>query len=381
MPPESQQVEIIGVVPPQLGAVTDAFAHHFETGQELGARFTLCQEGEVILDLWAGHADRARTRPFDQTTLTPVFSTGKAVAALLIARLVTEGRLDYEQPVADVWPEFAAAGKAAVTVAEALSHQAGLAGLRGPMQPRDWYDWEAVCARIAAAAPLWPPGSASGYHPVTVGFIAGEIFRRIDGRMMNAALAEDVAGPFGLDLSIGLSSADRPRVSEMERPKAFAAFGPMTDILRLAFFSPWSQPGGGDPGQGRAAPIPSTNTHATAEALARLFAVMACEGALAGKPFLSPKTVRAASQARVRGSDLVLPFDIAWGAGLMRNEGLNIWGPGQETIGHAGWGGSCVFADPQKRLSGAYVMNRQSPHLIGDPRPKALIEAAYAALG
>lgn len=380
MTAESGKVEIIGIAPPELGAVTDVFARHFETGQELGARFTLCREGAVILDLWGGHADKARSRAFDQTTLAPVFSTGKAVAALLIARLVDEGRLDYEQPVADVWPEFAAAGKAGVTVEQALSHQAGLAGLKGPMSPKDWYDWDGVCARIAAAEPLWPPGTASGYHPVTFGYIAGEIFRRIDGRMMDIAVADDLAAPFGLDLCIGLDAKDRPRVPEMQRPKAFADFGPLTDIIRLAFMSPWSQPGGGDPGQARAAPIPSTNTHATAEALARLMSVMACGGDLAGKPFLSPRTVRAAAEAKVRGRDLVLPFDVAWGAGLMRNEGLNIWGPGAETVGHAGWGGSCVFADPERRLSGAYVMNRQSPHLIGDPRPKALIEAAYAAL-
>ena len=375
------KVEIIGVVAPGFEQVTDVFARHFETGQELGARFTLCREGEVILDLWAGHADKGKTRPFDQTTLTPVFSTGKAVAALMIARLVDEGRLDYQQPVADVWPEFAAAGKAGVTVEQALSHQAGIAGLNGPMSLKDWYDWDGVCARIAAAEPLWPPGTAGGYHPVTVGFIAGEIFRRIDGRMMNVAVAEDLAAPFGLDLRIGLDAKDRPRVPEMERPKAFAKFGPMTDILSLAFFSPWSQPGGGDPGQARAAPIPSTNTHATAQALARLMSVMACGGQLAGKPFLSARTVRAAAEAKVRDRDLVLPFDIAWAAGFMRNEGLNIWGPGRETVGHAGWGGSCASADPETRLSGAYVLNRQSPHLIGDPRPKALIEAAYAALG
>ena len=127
-----------------------------------------------------------RRKPFDARTLTPVFSTTKAVAAILIARLVEAGRLDYAQPVADVWPEFAANGKAAITVEQAMSHQAGLPGFLEPMDPAEWFDWDAICARLAAMAPMWPPGTASGYHAITYGFLAGEIFRRVDGRTMGA---------------------------------------------------------------------------------------------------------------------------------------------------------------------------------------------------
>ena len=212
--------EIHGLCPERFAGVRAAFEDNFATGQELGARFSLVQRGELVVDLWAGFADRQRTKAFDETTLTPVFSTTKAIAALLIARLVDAGKLDYAQPVADVWPEFAQAGKGAITVEQVMSHQEGLSGFPEEMEPSLWFDWDAICAKLAAMAPLWPPGSASGYHPITFGYLAGEIFRRVDGRTMGAALREDLAGPFGLDLWIGLPDAEHHRAADLQRPNA-----------------------------------------------------------------------------------------------------------------------------------------------------------------
>ena len=373
-------IKIGGFADPAFGAVADVFSRHFEDGLELGARFTLINGGKTVVDLWAGHADRAASKPFDDKTLTQVFSTTKALAALMIARLVDAGDLAYDQAVAEVWPEFAQAGKAEITIEQALSHQAGLCGLHGPFEPLEWFNWDRIVERIEAMAPLWPPGTASGYHPVTFGFIAGEIFRRVDGRTMAQAFAEDLAGPMELDMMIGVGQDQRERVAELKRPASLPDFGEVTLPKRLAFLSPWSSPAGGAPGEARAAPIPSTNGYATAEALAKLMSALASDGRLSGNQIISRETIAAASRQRVCGDDLVLPFEISWGAGFMRNQDLNIWGPGQETFGHAGWGGSAAFADPQTNLAGAYVMNRQDIHLIGDPRPQRLIEAAYMAL-
>src|SRR3954471_13819757 len=197
-------VEVSGFAPARFGAVKDAFAANFAEGLELGARFTLVEAGEVVLDLWAGSADRKGARPWDEHTLAPVFSTTKAVAALMIARLVDQAKLDYGQTVASVWPEFAQADKPAVTVEQAISHQADWPGFPEPMDPGLWVDWDAICAKLAAMTPMWPPGSASGYHPVTVGYIAGEIFRRVDGRTIGTAFREDIGGPFALDLWVGM---------------------------------------------------------------------------------------------------------------------------------------------------------------------------------
>ena len=369
-----------GLCPPRFAEVEQVFAGHFREGQELGARFSVAIEGEIVIDLIGGFADRAQTRPFDAQTLAPVFSTTKAMAALMMARLVGEGRLDYGAPVAALWPEFAANGKAAITVEQALSHQAGLCGLPGPMSRRDWYDWDGVCGRLAAMAPLWPPATASGYHPVTVGYLAGEIFRRVDGRTLADALREDIAAPLGLDLSIGLPDSEEARCADVRRPPAMPDLGEITLPRRLAFLSPWSTPGGADPATMRRAQIPSANGYATAAALARLMALLACDGWLDGRRWLAPGVAALAAEPRIAGPDLVLPYELSWGAGFLRNQGLGIYGPEEGSFGHSGWGGSCAFADPARRLSGAYVMNRQSADLIADPRSRALIEAVYASL-
>ncbi|HEV7157844.1 MAG TPA: serine hydrolase domain-containing protein [Caulobacteraceae bacterium] len=371
-------IEVSGVCPDRFERVRAAFGANFAEDLELGARFSIAIEGELIIDLWAGHADRARTLPFAEDTLTAVFSTTKAMAALMMARLVDAGALAYDQPVARVWPEFAAAGKTGVSVGEALSHQAGLAGLRQPMEPARWFDWAFICAELAAMAPLWPPGSASGYHPVTFGYLAGEIFRRVDGRSLAKALAADLAEPFGLDLMIGVPEAEQGRCAAVQRPPAMPDLGEITEVRRLAFLAKWASPGGVSLAQWRGAEIPSVTGHATAPALARMMAIVACGGRLAGRQWLSPATIEALCAERIAGPDLVLPYDLSWAAGLLRNERLGIYGPGQRTVGHSGWGGSCAFADPERRLSGAYVMNRQSAALIGDPRPRRLIDAVYA---
>lgn len=373
-------VEIHGFAAPPYARVKDAFAANFAEADEVGARFSLVQGGETVVDLWAGHADRARTRPFAEDTLTPIFSTTKALAALMIARLVDQGRLAYDQPVASVWPEFGQAGKADITVEEALSHQAGLSGLPDEMDPALWFDWDAVCARIAATAPIWPPRTASGYGPSTLGHIAGEIFRRVDGRAIGRAFAEDLAGPLGLDAWIGLPDSEHARCADMIRPKGLPRFGELNAATRAAFLTPWSAPGGRGQAEWRRIELPSANGHATALALARLAGALADGGWIDGEMILSPALIAEAARERIRGQDLVLPFVVGWGAGFLRNDPVMIWGPGRETFGHAGWGGSCMFVDPERRLGGAYVMNRQSAELIGDARSRRLIEAAYAAL-
>lgn len=371
---------IAGSAQPRFAAVRDAFAASFAAGEELGARFTLVEAGETVVDLWAGWADRKRTVAWDRQTLAPVFSTTKAVAALMIARLVEAGKLAYDLPVADLWPEFGQAGKAAVTVEQAISHQAGLPGFPEPMDPSLWTDWDAICARLAAMSPMWPPGTASGYHPVTVGYIAGEIFRRADGRTLGAAFHEDIAGPAGLDLWIGLPEGEAGRIAELQRPGALPEFGEINAPTRAAFLAPWSSAAGKAGADYRRMEVPSTNGYATAEALARLMGALADDGWLEGEQILSPAMIAEAARERVSGPDLVLPFVMSWGAGFMRNAPNFPWGPGRHSFGHSGWGGACAFADPERKLGGAYVMNRQGTVLMGDTRPKRLIEAAYASL-
>ena len=372
--------EIHGFAPSRFSEVKDAFAAQFAEGLELGARFTVCLEGEVIVDLIGGFMDRTRTRPWDERTLAPVFSTGKTVMALMMARLVDQGRLDYDTTVASLWPEFARNGKEFITIGQLLSHQAGLPGFMESQDPSVWYDRERVLSTLAAQEPMWPPGTASGYHPVTIGYLAAEVFRRIDGRTMSAALREDLAIPFGLEMWLGIPESEYDRVPDFQKPPAPPMLGEIDAIKRSAFLDRGSSPTPKGQAEWRKLDVPSTHLHATAPALAKIMGVVANGGMLENSSVLGQMTVAKATRERICGPDKVLPFTISWAAGFMRNKGLNVYGPGELTVGHSGWGGSCAFADPERRVAGAYVMNRQSTDLIGDHRPKALIEAAYASL-
>ena len=375
--------EISGFCPPRFHAVKDAFAANFTDApdglNEQAARFSVVIAGETVLDLWAGVADPREKTPFTDNSLVPVFSSGKAVMALLMASAVQRGRLAYEEKVAHLWPAYGAKGKAEVTVAQLLSHQDGLPGFDEPVDPVIWFDQGAVLDRLAAQAPMWPPGTASGYHPVTVGFLANEVHRLADGRSLGQALRQDFAEPVGLDLWIGLPEAEHDRVAALRKPSKAPDLGPIDAIKTAAFLDKGSAPGGRGSAEWRSIEIPSANLHGTALALARIMGVFANEGALDGQTILSPAVLAEATKPRISGPDKVLPFDITWAAGLMRNAGLNIFGPNPDALGHCGWGGSCVMSDPEIRLSAAYAMTRQSQYLIGDPRAQRLIEALYTA--
>ena len=375
----SELPDIDGRCPPRFAAVKDAFAANFtdapEGLNELGAGFSVCINGETVIDLRAGWADTARTRPFAADTLVPVFSTGKAVMATLIALCVERELLDYETPVASYWPAFGAAGKEAISVGELMSHQAGLPGFAEAVDPSLWFDPAGVLERLCAQTPMWPPGTASGYHPITIGYLAGELFRRVDGRTMGAALREEFPG---LDLWIGLPEAEHDRVAQMRKPMSAPDLGTIDAVKRSAFLDKGSAPGGRGSAEWRMMEIPSANLHGTARDLARVMAVLAT-GSFEGRAMLSEATLAAARRERIHGQDRVLPFVMGWAAGWTMNAGLEIFGPNAGALGHYGWGGSCAWADPEAKLSAAYVMSRQSPHLIGDPRAVRLQTALYSA--
>ena len=372
--------DVHGHVAPGFEHVRDVFADNWRQYDEIGAGFALRIDGERVIDIHAGWADRKKTTAWTDQTLIPVYSTGKAIAALVIAKLVDRGLLDYDAPVADYWPEFAGGGKSAVTVAQALSHQAGQSGISEPMDAGDWFDAGLIEDKLARQRPLWPLGEGSGYHPVTFGFIADALARRTDGRSIGAILREEICGPKGIDFHVGLPESEHARTAEHAMPRQMPDLGEVNPVRELAFLKAWSSPGRRGAREWRMAEFPAANAHATAGALARLMSIYAMEGQLDGNRFISDATLEALVEERVAGEDKVLPFDLSWAAGVMRNTRAQLYGPVAETVGHSGWGGSCAFADPVNRLSGAYVMNRQQHFLAGDPRPMRLIEAVYNCL-
>lgn len=362
--------------------VAEAFKENFSERGELGAGFTLIRDGEILVDIHAGHSDRKGEQPWTAETIVPVFSTGKAITALVVAWLVDQERLDYDAPVAEVWPEFAQAGKGEVTLAQALSHQAGLPGYPEEMEPSDWFDRELMESRFAAMAPMWPLGEGSGYHPISYGVIADAVVRRADakGRTVGAILREEICGPRGIDFHIGVPESEHERAAEHVLPPRPPHLGSMTPEKSAAFLKPWSSPGRRGTAAWRSAELPAANGHGTATAIARLMAPFATQGRLDDAAFVSGAVIEAAMKERVHGPDRVLPFDLSFAAGVMINRDSGAFGPEPKAVGHYGFGGSCGFADPERGVSGAYVMNRQMDVLVGDARAKALIEAAYRCL-
>ena len=373
-------VEIGGVCPDKFAKVKDAFAENFAQGLERGARFSAVIGGETVLDIWAGTADREGAKPFDDTTLAPFFSTGKAVMATMVARLVDAGKLDYETPVAQYWPEFGENGKSRITVGQLISHQAGLPGFVPAQDPSIWFDVQATLDALAKQAPLWTPGQGSGYHPVAGGYLVGEVFRRVDGRSLGTALRQDIASRYGLDLMIGTPDSEADRIAVMQKPTSAPDLGTIDKIKQAAFLDRGSAPAGRGSGDWRRMEIPSANTHGTALALARFMGIIASGGYMGKDRILSVTTLGQATRERVYGQDRVLPYKLSWAAGYLRNRGIHIYGPNDRALGHSGWGGSCAMADPDKKLSAGYVMNKQSAYLIGDPRAVKLIDSLYKCL-
>lgn len=373
---ELAQAAIGGTCSDRFAKVRDAFAANFERHDEIGAAFAVTYGGELVADLHGGWADPARTRPWSADTVANVWSTTKGVQATCYAMAVDRGLVDYDQPVVDFWPEFGAEGKDRVTVGQLLSHQAGLCGFATPAGEPDVVGGSQAAARLAAQAPLWEPGSASGYHALAIGILGTELFRRIEGRSIRQFVAEEIAGPLGLDFAIGLPAGQEHRCAELVPPPAMpvdpASFTP-PQIAALG--NPPLRAGFAMSPEWRGADLPSANGHGTARALASIYArLIAPEGGL-----VSPATLTKATTRQIRSADLVLGMECDWAAGFLLNSS-GVFGPVAATFGHTGWGGSFAVADPESGLTMAYVMNRMDANLRDDARAKALIAAVYAAL-
>ncbi|WP_306252520.1 serine hydrolase domain-containing protein [Parvularcula sp. IMCC14364] len=370
---------IQGAHDPRFEAVRTAFAANLDSGDDLGAACAVCLGGELVVDLFGGYQDRKKEVPWARETIVGIYSSGKAVISLLIARAVNDGLLSYDAPVADYWPDFAVAGKGEITLAQLMSHQAGLSGFPDEMDPATWLDWGAICEKLAAMPPMWQPGNAHGYHPQTFGYLAGEVLRRVTGRTVGELITLHLAEPFDLDIYCGLDEGQMARASHMSKPTKLADMGEINEPTKAAFLTKWAAPAGVSREDWSRAEIPASNIHADARGLARAMSIIATDGRIDGQEFAASSVIDLLSREQIRGQDLVLPYEISWACGLMRNSN-KVYGPVEATLGHSGFGGSCVFADRENGLSFAYVMNKMSHHLMGDPRPARLIDAVYKSL-
>ncbi|MFF3315878.1 serine hydrolase domain-containing protein [Streptomyces sp. NPDC003035] len=374
----------------RFAAVRDAFEENFRTRDELGAAVTVQVHGETVVDLWGGWADAARTRPWERDTVVNVWSTTKGVTALCAHLLADRGLLDLDAPVAAYWPEFGAAGKEDLPVRHLLSHRAGLAGLREPLSLTEFYDWEVTTARLAATEPWWEPGTRSGYHAMTYGFLVGEVIRRITGRLPGAFLHDEITGPLGIDFTIGLPEKEAVRAAELVHPRVSssseqaALFAQLEPAAQAALANPVVGATQANSPEWRAAEVPAANGHGTARAVAQLYGIFAGRGRSGERRILSESAAERAREGQGACRDLVLgagfTHDTECSLGLWLSGPNASYGPNPRAFGHDGFGGSCGLADPESGISLGYVMNRMGPRIADDPRKMALVEAVYAAL-
>ncbi len=385
-------VEINGTVADGFGKVADAFAANFDDFPELGAGFALYADGELKVDISGGIADKASGRPWTADTLQLVFSTTKGAAAICVARLAEAGKLSYDDAVAKHWPEFAQAGKEAVTVRQMMSHQAGLPYVDASLTLDEVIAIDPVIAALEEQAPVWEPGTAHGYHALTYGWLAGELVRRVDGRSIGRYFADEVASPLGLDFWIGLPEAMESRVSTLESspppsdPEEIAAMmkvmGPGTTGFKaltmngaVMAFDPDINPFNTQ--AVHATEMPAANGITNAGSLARMYA--ATVGEVDGVRLLGDAVMREASTETVNGPDRSLVAETRFGLGFMLNNEL-VPLVGANAFGHAGAGGSLGQADPDSGIGYGYVMNQMMGGIAGDPRTVRLNDAVRACL-
>ncbi|MDI9886703.1 serine hydrolase domain-containing protein [Streptomyces sp. HNM0645] len=371
-------------------AVRTAFEENFAERGELGAAVTVRAGGRAVVDLWGGWADAARTRPWERDTVVNVWSTTKGPTALCAHVLADRGLLDLDAPVASYWPEFASAGKESVLVRHLLSHRSGLAGLREPHTFAQLCDWQLTVARLAATEPWWTPGTRSGYHAMTYGFLVGEVVRRVTGLLPGAFLHQEVTGPYGVDFSVGLPEKEYHRAAELvHAPVASdseqaAVFAQLEPVALAALANPAVGAVEAGSPEWRAAEIPAANGHGSARAIAELYGIVASGGLLGGRRLLSATAAERIREGQGPCRDLVLgagfAHDTEVALGLWLSGPNGSYGPNPRAVGHDGFGGSCGLADPEAELSMGYVMNRMGSRIADDPRKMALVEAVYRAL-
>ena len=301
---------------PSFASLRNMFEANFAAGLELGASVAITVEGQPVVDLWGGWADEDRTRPWREDTIVNVFSTTKTLMALTALVLADRGELDLDAPVARYWPEFAANGKVDVKVSHLLAHSSGLSGWHEAMASADLYDWEKATSLLAAQAPFWTPGTASGYHGVTQGFLVGEVVRRVTGRSIGTVFRQEIAEPLGADFRIGTPAAHDARTAEIVPPRQTLRARALTQLMTNIAVNPPLDPLATRTRAWREAEIPAANGHGNARSVAKILSLLANGGEAGGRRFLSEAGCRKAAELQIEGVDLVLGVPARFGPRL-----------------------------------------------------------------
>ena len=370
--------DIQGACDERFGKVRDVLAANLDSGEDVGASVAIVKDGEMVVDIWGGRVDDAGT-PWQRDTLVNVFSTTKTMCNLSALVCADRGLIDLDAPVALYWPEFGAAGKAdTVLVRHLLAHTAGLSGFDVPTVTEDLYDWDLCCSRLAAQAPWWEPGTASGYHAVTQGYLVGEVVRRVTGRSLGTFFREEIAEPLGADMHIGTGPEYDDRVAPLIAPPAPVLPDDIdkSSVMYRTLTTPEMDATASATIPWRRAEIPAGNGHGNARSVARVQSIVSHGGIVDGTKFISEDTLDRIFDVQSDNTDLVLqvPLTFGIGYGLLKIPGM------ERTCFWGGWGGSVVFNDRNSRMTVAYVMNKMGLGTTGDARGIGIVFAAFEAV-
>jgi CubicO group peptidase (beta-lactamase class C family) len=372
---------IDGFARDRFAAVRAAFENNLASGADVGTSFAATVDGEMVVDLWGGWADEARTRPWEKDTIVNVYSTTKTMTALCALMLADRGELDFDAPVARYWPEFAANGKDKVKVSHLMAHSAGLSGWKETITLEDVYDWDKMTSLLAAQAPYWEPGTQSGYHALTQGFLVGEVVRRITGRSLGTFFRQEIAEPLGADFHIGLPASEDDRVADLIPPPPGTAIGDGEQSELVANMSR-------NPGVNvletrtrawRGAEIPAGGGTGNARSIAQVHVILANGGMAQGKRFMSEAGCRKALELQIEGTDLILGGPAKFGMGFgLPSAAVPL--PNPNTIFWGGYGGSLVIIDMDAHATIAYAMNKMGATTTGDTRALGMAMGIWQGL-
>lgn len=373
-------MELGGFCKERFAPLKAAFEANFKTRGEIGASVAVSLNGELVVDLWGGQHATEDATPWSEDTIVNVWSSTKTMAAMSVLLLADRGAVDLEGKVAHYWPEFASAGKRDVTIAHLMSHQAGLSGMDDAASGDALYDWDWMTAKLAAQRPWWEPGSKSGYHALTQGYLLGEVVKRVTGQSAGAFFKAEIADPLGADFQIGVSDESKSRICPLTTPSTRPDVPDDGSIASRTFANPAVDAAQANTLGWQKAEIPAANGHGNARSIVRAQTPMANGGHAFGKQIMSEQTTMRIFDEQARGPDLVLGIPLCLGMGYGLNSELVPLSPNKHTCYWGGYGGSIVLVDQDAKVCFSYVMNRMESGLTGDERGLSLVMAMYQSL-
>ncbi|MEY2467696.1 MAG: hypothetical protein QOF21_394 [Actinomycetota bacterium] len=377
---------IQGTCDERFSGVRDVLSGNLDSGADVGSSACVIVDGEVVVDIWGGTvtmADSGEEADWQEDTLINVYSTTKTMCNLSALVCADRGLIDLDAPVATYWPEFKANGKENVLVRHLLGHTAGVPGFTPPMTKDDLYDWDKVCATLAAEEPWWEPGTASGYHAITQGYLVGEVVRRVTGKSLGTFFKDEIADPLGADFHIGTPAECDAHIAALIPPTE-PIIPTNTDpgsVAARVFANPTVAPEESATVAWRRAEIPAANGHGNARSVARVQSIVSHGGTVDGTTFLSPETLNRIFEVQMENTpDLVLGLPITLGIGYGLISDAMPVAPTKRGCFWGGYGGSVVVNDLENRMTVAFVMNKMGGTTTGDARGVGAVWAAYAGL-